>query len=193
MEKQPSRWTGFYESTKELPPHESLVQALELQPEREAALDLGAGAMRDTKLLLKAGFKKVVALDAEPINQHNEISDDRLEIVIESFESHEFQEDIFNLVNAQFSLPFTSPASFNAVFDKVKSSLKHGGIFVGQFFGNNDEWSNDPKMTFHSLEEARELLSDMEILRFEEKEQDGSTATGTPKHWHVFHITARKQ
>ena len=193
MEKQPSRWTGFYESTKELPPHELLVQALELVSEREAALDLGAGAMRDTKLLLKAGFEKVVAVDAEQINQQNEISDGRLEIVVEPFESYEFPENSFDLVNAQFSLPFTSPESFENVFKKLQTSLKKGGIFVGQFFGKNDEWRGNPKMTFHSLEEAQQLLSKMEILKIEEKEQDGSTAAGTPKHWHVFHITARKQ
>jgi len=192
MGKHPSRWTRVYESTKELPPHESLFQALELVREREAALDLGAGAMRDTKLLLKVGFEKVVAVDSEPINQHNEISDDRLEIVVQRFESYDFPEDSFNVVNAQFSLPFTSPTCFNTVFDKLKSSLMPGGIFVGQLFGKNDEWSSDKKMTFHSLEEVQNLFSRMEILGFEEKEQDGTTAAGTQKHWHVFQITARK-
>jgi len=192
MEKQPSRWSGFYESTKELPPHESLVQAIELVSEREAALDLGAGAMRDTKFLLKTGFEKVVALDAEPINQLDEISDIRLEIVTEPFESYEFPEDSFDVVNAQFSLPFTSPNSFEEVFNKLQASLKKGGIFVGQFFGKHDEWSANPKMTFQSIEEVRELLSNMEVLKLEEREEDGTTAAGTPKHWHVFYITARK-
>ena len=192
MEKQSSRWSSFYESTKELPPHESLVQALELVPVREAVLDLGAGAMRDTKLLLKAGFEKVVALDAEPINQNNEISDVRLEVVIEPFESYTFPEDSFDLVNAQFSLPFTSPDAFDDVFNKLQASLKKGGIFVGQFFGKNDEWSGNPKMTFQSVEQVQEILSNMEVLKLEECEEDGTTAVGTSKHWHVFYITARK-
>jgi hypothetical protein len=29
-------------------------------------------------------------------------------------------------------------------------------------------------------------------LHLEEADQDGATSQGTPKHWHVFHVIARK-
>jgi len=47
-------------------------------------------------------------------------------------------------------------------------------------------------MTFHTTEEAKSLFKDFEVLDFEEEEKDGQTADGHAKHWHVFHLIARK-
>ena len=117
---------------------------------------------------------------------------DRLEMVISSFEDFDFPENTFDLVNAQYSLPFTSPESFNEVFGKVKASLKSGGVLVGQLFGEKDGWRETPSMTFHTHDEVQQLLSDMKIINLEESEVDGRISDGSPKHWHVFQITARK-
>jgi hypothetical protein len=46
-------------------------------------------------------------------------------------------------------------------------------------------------MTFLTSTQAREQLEGLEILEFTEEDQDGTTADGTPKHWHVYHIIAR--
>lgn len=47
-------------------------------------------------------------------------------------------------------------------------------------------------MTFHTKKEAEKLLSGMEILEFTEEEKDDKPVVGDLKHWHVFHIIARK-
>lgn len=47
-------------------------------------------------------------------------------------------------------------------------------------------------MTFQTKEEARNLLSELEVVLFEEKENDRLTAAGKMKHWHVFDFIARK-
>ena len=47
-------------------------------------------------------------------------------------------------------------------------------------------------MTFVSREQAQELLDGLEVEMFEEEEDDGVTPRGKPKHWHIFHIVARK-
>ena len=47
-------------------------------------------------------------------------------------------------------------------------------------------------MTFVSREEALGLLEGFELEMFEEEEADSLTPRGTPKHWHIFHIVARK-
>jgi hypothetical protein len=91
-----------------------------------------------------------------------------------------------------FALPFTGPADFESVFSEIKGSLKKGGVFCGQLFGMNDEWSKNPKMTFHTEAQVKDLLDDLEILSFKEVEEDSTTANGTPKHWHIFHIIAKK-
>lgn len=91
-----------------------------------------------------------------------------------------------------FALPFTKPEHFNTVFSKIKDSLKKEGIFCGQFFGDRDEWKTNPNMTFHTEEQVKELLNGLETISFKEDEKDDKTATGDMKHWHIFHIIARK-
>jgi len=76
----------------------------------------------------------------------------------------------------------------------MKRSLALGGIFAGQLFGTQDEWNTPQRdMTFHSKEEVLKSLSGMEVLHFVEANKEGSLANGLPKHWHVFHIIARKK
>jgi hypothetical protein len=36
------------------------------------------------------------------------------------------------------------------------------------------------------------MLRGLEVIEFKEEDSDGHTADGTPKHWHVFNIVARK-
>jgi len=47
-------------------------------------------------------------------------------------------------------------------------------------------------MTFHTRAEAEALFRVFELERFEEVEEDGETVLKNPKHWHVFHVVARK-
>lgn len=160
------------------------------------ALDLGCGAGRDTKFLLEEGFDVVAVDKAEKALEYLKgFPQEHLEIQLSSFENFDFEEEKYDLVNAQFSLPFTDRDRFSEVFRKVKASLKSGGIFVGQLFGVNDDWYKSPttRTTFHTIEEARALFSDMEVLKFVEKDYDGTIADGTPKHWHTFHVLARKK
>lgn len=42
-----------------------------------------------------------------------------------------------------------------------------------------------------TLEQAHAQLAGLEIIEFEEEDQDGMTARGEAKHWHVYHIIAR--
>lgn len=190
------QWDEFLQITKERPPSPLLLRALQYLKERSQALDLGAGALRDTRFLIDNGFSKVVAVDSEPqvAQLVQELDSPNLNFVISKFEKYDFPIAQFNLINAEWSLPFTSPSQFNEVWAKVKASLTKDGIFVGQFFGNNDEW-NIPgrQMTFHTLEQVNQLLADLEVLILEEEEKDSTTANGTPKHWHAFHIIARKR
>jgi SAM-dependent methyltransferase len=188
------RWKAYYEKTKEKP-HESLIGALAFVSERSAALDLGAGALADSKYLLAEGFKKVVAVDSAPAVAGYAVGEpnDRLAIFITAFDSYEFPHEEFDLANAQYSLPFNAPDSFETVFARLKDSLKPGGIFVGQLFGPHDSWSGDARMSFHSIEDARRLLDGFDILELTEEENDGTTKTGVPKHWHVIRILARKR
>jgi tellurite methyltransferase len=48
-------------------------------------------------------------------------------------------------------------------------------------------------MTFVTHDEAMGLLDGFELEMFEEEEDEGVTPRGNPKHWHIFHIVARRR
>ena len=186
-------WSEFYDITKSKPPRPLLVEALKYVSRTNKVIDIGAGALRDTKYLLEKGFE-VTVIDSSPlmIDHANDLKNDKLHAFVTKFEDFDFPKNEYNLASAMYSLPFCSPKSFNQVFEKIKNSLKVGGIFCGQLFGNRDEWSNNKNMTFHTLEQARQLLSGLDIISLEEEEKDDKTGSGDMKHWHVFHFIARK-
>ncbi len=191
-------WNEYIEKTKNNPPRPWLIKALDFVVEKDCALDLGCGALVDTKYLVQRGFKKVVALDKT--NSAHTIFDNfsdeernKIEYTISSFEEYVFPRAKFDLINAQFSIPFIFPTSFEEVFRKIKYSLKPNGILVGQFFGEKDSWKQTrPNLTFHTRKQVEDLLSDMQILEFKEEEYDALPAVGEMKHWHVFNVIAKK-
>jgi len=47
-------------------------------------------------------------------------------------------------------------------------------------------------MTFHNRTEVESLLAGFEVERLDEEEDDSVTPRGEAKHWHIFHIVARR-
>jgi tellurite methyltransferase len=47
-------------------------------------------------------------------------------------------------------------------------------------------------MTFFTRAEAEALLAPLAVELFREEEEGGVTPRGSAKHWHIFHIVARK-
>lgn len=189
---------AFYRITHDQPPWPLMIRAAALVPhgqEPPRALDLGCGAGRDTRYLLVAGFD-VTAVDenAAALAYLHDAASDRLHLVHSSFEDFPFAATgPFDLINAQFSLPFTRPEAFHDMFARLKASLRPGGIFAGQFFGVHDQWNSEGRPhTFLTREQAKELLRDLEVLELVEEDADGHVANGNPKHWHIFHILARQ-
>lgn len=111
-----------------------------------------------------------------------------------SFEDYGFPGNTFDLVTAQYSLPFIQATNFKAVFTKIKRSLVVDGVFTGQFFGDRDEWNGPQRtLTFLPRQEVVGLLADMEILELAEEEGNYPTVTSKQlKHWHLFHFIAKK-
>ena len=156
-------------------------------------VDLGCGQGRDTLAMLRRGWR-VLAIDAEEeaiARLRVRAGDEpRLETRVASFADAEWPEA--DLVNAGYALPFCPPEGFRALWQRVVASVRPGGRFSGQLFGDHDEWAADPELTFLTRAEALALLEPFELERFDEEDEDGKTALGDAKHWHVFHVVARR-
>lgn len=116
----------------------------------------------------------------------------RLETLVRAFEDLIFPPDV-DLINASYSLPFCPPDEFDRLWNRLGAAIRSEGRFAGHFFGDRDEWADDPGITVHSIEEVRAALHAFEIESLLEEDEDGALATGEPKHWHLFSVVAKKR
>lgn len=192
---QKSNLDEYYRKTASIPPRPILVKAVPFVKERKTALDIGAGTLNDSKYLLDQGFLSVIAID--PASQFVHISaliiDERFSSIQTSAQEYDFPLDTFDLINAEYALPFITPETFLKVWDSIHDSLKIGGIFCGQLFGNNDDWHTNAKMTFCNKREAEDLFSRYEMIEMLEEEKDEAPTVGNMKHWHLFSFIIRKK
>ncbi len=191
-------WRDYYARMTGRPPRRTLLAALERfgdDPRRRDAVDLGCGEGRDTIELLRRGWS-VLAIDAEPaaieaLRARPDLPPGaRLETRIARFEAAPWPE--VDLVNASFSLPLCPFESFARVWARIRATLRPGGRFAGQLFGDRDGWRERPGITFHDRAAVTHLLADYVVEMLEEEESDGVTPYGKAKHWHLFHIVARQ-
>lgn len=201
-EARDDRWVRYYDAVVGRPPRDTLLRALgSIDAEGgpapgSLALDLGAGEGRDTVELLRRGYR-VIAIDVEPrafarlLARPDLIRPESLETIAGRFEDVDLP--AADLINASFSLPFCPPNRFPAVWKRIVGALKPGGRFAGQLLGVRDDWATQGQnVTAFEKNAARALLHDLAVEHFEEEKTDSTTATGRPKHWHLFHVVARQ-
>jgi len=194
-----SDWREYYERMAGRPPRHTLIAALErfgAAARGLSAVDLGCGEGRDTIALLRRGWR-VLAIDAEVTAIERLLARPdlppgaALETRCARFEDMAWP--AVDLVNASFALPLCPPTRFPGVWAKVERSLEPGGRFAGQLFGARDEWRGEPGIIHLARGDIERLLQGFAIEMLEEEETDTTTPYGKPKHWHLFHIVARKR
>ncbi|MCK4918542.1 MAG: methyltransferase domain-containing protein [Candidatus Pacebacteria bacterium] len=182
-------WSEWYDMTRLQPPNKLLVEALLYVKNTGKVIDIGGGALRDTRHLLQRGFD-VTVIDKNSLLEKEalKIKNKRLHPIVTSFEDFQFPINEYVLALAIQSLSYCDFTHFDRVIKNIKLSLKKGGIFCGQIY---DEYGQEPKSlhkTYKTVEEVKEYLKDMEIILFQEEE----TEKGRTKHWRIYNFIARK-
>jgi hypothetical protein len=192
---RPERFAAYIAARRLDPPRPLLIKAAGLVDRKDHALDAGAGALNATKYLLSAGFQHVTTFDSSPASQQvaAELPADQVDFVLARFEDFAYPEGFYDLVNAEFSLPFISAQAFPSAFARLLHSVKIGGVFTGQLFGSKDSWNvPDSGMNFHSRSEVDRLVEGWTSIELTEEDHPGKTKLGEDKHWHIFHIIVRR-
>ena len=158
------------------------------------AVDLGCGSGVETRALLNAGWQ-VHAVDGSPETRplllrtiggvHN-----RLTVEV----AHYAELTSFppaDLIYAGYSLPYQPPDSFGRIWELLRTALRPGGLLAVDLFGDHDSWAGDESMTFLTGTQARALFDGLELLSWDEEDEDGP-AFGGAKHWHVYTAIARR-
>ncbi|ARV60645.1 SAM-dependent methyltransferase [Nostocales cyanobacterium HT-58-2] len=202
-------YSAYYNAVVGRPPRDTLLEALarfdteslnqDGTPVQHSrfAVDLGCGEGRDTVELLRRGWR-VLAIDGEAegiarlLNRSDINNHQLLDTQVILFQDVVLPEFV-DLVNASFSLPFCPPKSFPTLWEKIISTLRSGGRFCGQLFGDHDSWAIYPSVSYHTRQQVEMLLQPFEIEMLQEENHPGKTAIGEEKHWHIFHIVARKK
>lgn len=194
-------WEAYYAKTGTRPPRETLLFALDRfdrelsATDRRFAIDLGCGNGRDTIELLRRSWH-VLAIDAEApaingLTSRDDLPpDSRLDTQIGRFE--EMTLPAADLVNSSFALPLVDPPKFPDLWDHILDCLRSGGRISCQLYGDRDSWVGRPGITFFTKSGIDTLLEPLDVEFFREEEDDSVTPRGQQKHWHIFHIVAKR-
>ncbi len=199
-------WARYYEVSVERPAWQTVRFAIDRFREEDAAanaapsrqrlaVDLGCGAGRDTRELLRAGWR-VLAIDREP--RAREVLEaatepelrSRLEVRVEDLATAAIPE--CDLVNASVSLPFLPGPAFEDAWQRVLAALRPGARLSAMLFGDRDESASDPETTCLSPDRIEADLADFDIEMWAVKEEDSQTALGDPHHLHLVELVARR-
>lgn len=198
------RWGQYYASCCQNSNSALAVEAMaHIDPKSLGhALDLGAGSMNDTKYFLGCGFRQVTALDAcdDAEKYAAEVARQKwkgsFQFEKSFFADFEYGFERFDLVHANYSLPFHGRTGFTELIKAILDSLKVGGIFSTVFFGPNDGFrQSKPGLAYLTEGEVSALLQGLEVLLFKSSEFDGHACAGSerkPKHWHTHRVIARR-
>ncbi len=191
---------AYYRYSSKRPPRELLVTTLRhlatestrARPGR--AIDLGFGGGTDTLELLRNGWT-VLAVDGQAAAADflaRRVPPRRrraLTTVVAPMQEVELPPA--DLVYASYSLPFLRRPEFRTVWRRIFASLRPGGHFAGQLFGDRDTWSGDRSMSFWRRAEAVRWTAGYRVELFRETDEEGTAFSG-PKHWHVYDLILEK-
>ncbi|MFD2176891.1 class I SAM-dependent methyltransferase [Veronia pacifica] len=197
MNTKNTHWQEYYQAVNRRPHHPLVEQAIaENTSGLMVAIDAGCGTGTESEFISQAGYK-VLAFDPDKeaikICHERFIENKSVSIYRDCFETFHYPAN--GLFIAKSSLFFCDPIKFDQVWSNIKASIQTGGVFFGQILGDQDSWESNEKrlISRFSRHEVETMLSDFDIITFDEKRDKGKTAVGREKYWHFFTFLAVKR
>lgn len=197
-------WPAYFDRIEGKPPRDTLARALDLFDKEPTdrprlAADIGCGSGRDAALILERGWTLWAADGStdgiERAKNRPEIqtalADNRATLNVTDYADMTIPSA--DLVNASFSLPFCPPDQWDTLWNKIDAAIKPGARFSGQFFGDRDSWSIMEDRTHLTRPQTLALFDQYIIEHLQEEDRPSTSINEAHKHWHVFHIVARKR
>lgn len=196
-------WPAYYEVTVGRPAWSTTTVAIELFAAEDGAVsrprlavDLGCGAGRDSRELLRAGWH-VLAVDREPkaIDALLAVTErkDRPRLETRIADLAGFRIPPCDLVIANLSLQFLGCDAYTGAWAAIRSALRPGDRIAAMVFGDRDEAASDTTMTCPSPLSIRARIRGFDVEHWTEREEDGETALGEPHHIHLIEFVARRR
>jgi len=200
-EQGPINWIPFYERVQNGGPDAWLPKVLDLIAlENRAklplyAVDLGCGEGRDTRELLKRGWR-VLAVDSEPeaiarLRKHPDTAQHLASLSTLGASMSEADLTGASLIYAFLTLPYVPGNEFPALWTAIGNAIKDGSYFAGNLFGDRHQYAAFPYVTVYSEEAVRELFKPFDVLRFDVLESKGQDASGATVNNHEFRFIIR--
>jgi SAM-dependent methyltransferase len=196
-------WPAYYAATVDRPAWWTTIAAAELFAAEDGpgapprlAVDLGCGAGRDSRELLRRGWR-VIAVDREQdaidalLAATRRRDRPRLETRVADLAS--FTVPRCDLVVANVSLQLLARPRFARAWRSIRAALPPGGRVAAMVYGDRDESASEPGVTCASPRSLRARLRGFDIERWVDREEDGHMALGDPHHIHLVELVARRR
>lgn len=178
-------WVKFIGATKDRKPVGFLIEVVEkLNSRKGLALDLGCGAGVDSKYLAQNGFSvEAIDMNKESIDQTKKTCKGlKVAVINKNITDYKFFNNAYQIIISWNTLPFLRKEEAKNILINIQKGLNEGGYFIFSLFGLEDDWAKTkPKMSFWTIEELKNILSEMEFIKIIEEKQIGPIATGGTK------------
>jgi ubiquinone/menaquinone biosynthesis C-methylase UbiE len=161
------------------------------------ALDLGCGAGSDAIALADIGFQvDAIDQDSEELSKLRErIEDHSINPILGNILNFDIKKNYYSIILASNSLPHIRDKEIvRSIISRMVEGLIKDGILYFSLYGQRDDASHDPLMSFFEYDEALSMISQLPLKLYYRSTEEGyrKTSVGDTKYSHIHRFTYTK-